>query len=106
MERTNGNDRPITLKDLIEALTEAEARIEDRIIQAMDERMHDLETKLLTAFHGYGERTDLRLKRVETAESTTAGRVASLEDEGRITALELRVIETEKRLRKIEEGRK
>jgi hypothetical protein len=106
MEPTNGNDRPITLKDLIEALTEAEARIEDRIIQAMDERMQDLETKLLTAFHGYGERTDLRLKRVETAESTTAGRVASLEDEGRITALELRVIETEKRLRKIEEGRK
>ena len=102
MERTNGNDRPITLKDLIDA----EARIEDRIIQAMDERMQDLETKLLTAFHGYGERTDLRLKRVETAESTTAGRVASLEDEGRITALELRVIETEKRLRKIEEGRK
>ncbi len=50
MERTNGNDRPITLKDLIDA----EARIEDRIIQAMDERMHDLETKLLTAFHGYG----------------------------------------------------
>ena len=102
MERTNGNDRPITLKDLIDA----EARIEDRIIQAMDERMQDLETKLLTAFHGYGERTDLRLKRVETAESTTAGRVASLEDEGRITALELPVIETEKRLRKIEEGRK
>ena len=102
MEPTNGNDRPITLKDLIDA----EARIEDRIIQAMDERMQDLETKLLTAFHGYGERTDLRLKRVETAESTTAGRVASLEDEGRITALELRVIETEKRLRKIEEGRK
>ena len=54
MEPTNGNDRPITLKDLIEALTEAEARIEDRIIQAMDERMQDLETKLLTAFHGYG----------------------------------------------------
>ena len=106
MAQTNGNDRPITLKDLIEALTEAEARIEDRIIQAMDERMQDLETKLLTAFHGYGERTDLRLKRVETAESTTAGRVASLEDEGRITALELRVIGTEKRLRKIEEGRK
>src|SRR6266481_4732285 len=106
MEPTNGNDRPITLRDLIEALTEAGARIEDRIIQAMDERMQDLETKLLTAFHGYGERTDLRLKRVETAESTTAGRVASLEDEGRITALELRVIQTEKRLRKIEEGRK
>ena len=76
LEPTNGNDRPITLKDLIDA----EARIEDRIIQAMDERMQDLETKLLTAFHGYGERTDLRLKRIETAEATTAGRVASLDD--------------------------
>jgi hypothetical protein len=68
--------------------------------------LETLETKLLTEFHGYGERTNLRLRRVETAEATTAGRVASLEDEGRFTALELRVIETEKRLRKIEEGRK
>jgi hypothetical protein len=33
MEQTNGNDRPITLKDLIEALTSAEARIEDRIVR-------------------------------------------------------------------------
>ena len=39
METPNGSDRPITLKDL----TEAEARIEDRIIKrvvgAMDERL-------------------------------------------------------------------
>ena len=46
------------------------------------------------------------LKRCETAESTTAGRVASLKDEARIAAVELRVIETEKRLRKMEVGRK
>jgi hypothetical protein len=106
MDQTNGNNRPVTLKDLIEALTEAEARIEDRIVKgvvaAMDERLESLETKLLTEFHAYGERIDLRLRRVETAEATTAGRVASLEDEGRFTALELRVIETEKRLRKLE----
>lgn len=104
MEQTNGNNRPITLKDL----TEAEARIEDRIVKgvvaAMDERLESLETRLLTEFHAYGERTDLRFRRIETAEAITAGRVASLEAEGRFTALELRVIETEKRLRKIEEG--
>lgn len=103
MEQPNGNtDRPITLKDL----TDAEARIEDRIIAAMEERMEGLETKLLGAFHGYSERTDQRLKRVETAEATTAVRVASLEAEDRFTALELRVIATERRLRKIEEERK
>ena len=43
---------------------------------------------------------------MEAAEVTTAGRVASLEAEGRFTALELRVIETEKHIRKLEEGRK
>jgi hypothetical protein len=97
MPEPNGNeDRPITLKDL--------TAFEARIITAIDQRLETLETKLLTVFHGYGERIDLRLKRVEVAESTTAGRVTSLEDEGRFTALELRVIETEKRLRKIEEG--
>ena len=63
-QKTNGsNDRPVTLKDL----TDAEARIEDRIITALGERLGErleaLETKLLTAFHGYGERTDQRLKR-------------------------------------------
>ena len=58
MEQTDGNNRPITLKDLIEALTEAEARIEDRIVKgvvaAVEERLESLETKLLTEFHGYG----------------------------------------------------
>jgi hypothetical protein len=46
------------------------------------------------------------LKRIEAAEVTTVGRVASLEAEGRFTALEQRVSETEKRLRKLEESRK
>jgi len=52
METPNGGDRPITLKDL----TEAEARIEDRIVKgvvgAMNERLEDMETMLLTEFHG------------------------------------------------------
>jgi len=52
METPNGGDRPITLNDL----TEAEARIEDRIVKrgvgAMNERLKDMETRLLTEFHG------------------------------------------------------
>jgi hypothetical protein len=67
METPNGNDRPVTRKDLKEALSEAlaeaEARIEDRIIKAMDYRLETLETKLLSAFHGYGERTDAQTHR-------------------------------------------
>ena len=106
METPNGGDRPITLKDL----TEAEARIEDRIVKgvvgAMNERLEDMETRLLTEFHGYTERADLRLKRIEVAETTTAGRVSSLEAEDRFTNLELRVIAAERRIRKIEEERK
>jgi len=106
MEIPNGSDRPLTLKDL----AEAEARIKDRIIKgvvaAMDERLEGLETRLLTEFHGYTERADLRLKRIEVAETTTAGRVTSLEAEDRFTNLELRVIAAERRIRKIEEERK
>ena len=39
------------------------------------------------------------MKRLEAAETTTVARLSSLEAEGRFTALELRVIETEKYLR-------
>lgn len=53
MEPNGSTDRPITLKDL----TDAEARIEDRIVKALDERLESVETKLLSAFHGYTERT-------------------------------------------------
>jgi len=102
METPNGSERPITLKDL----TEAEARIEDRIIKGVVAAMESLETRLLTEFHGYTERVDLRLKRIEVAETTTAGRVSSLEAEDRFTNLELRVIAAERRIRKIEEERK
>jgi hypothetical protein len=73
MEPANGSDRPITLKDLIDA----EARIEDRIVQALDDRMRELETKLLTAFHGATERTDQRMKRLEAAETTTVARLSA-----------------------------
>ena len=59
MEHTNGDNRPVTLKDLTKALTGAAARIEDRIVKgvvaAMDERLESLETRLITAFHAYDE---------------------------------------------------
>ena len=110
MERPNGSDRPITLRDLTDAITGAEARIEDRIIKgvvgAIEGRLESLETRLLTEFHGYTERADLRLRRIEAAETTTAGRVTSLEAEDRFTNLELRVIAAERRIRKIEDERK
>ena len=85
------DDRPVTVRDL----KELEARLQDQSLKNLDA----METRLLTAFYGYNERTDLRIKRLETAEASTAGRVASLEAEDRFTALELRVLKLEQRLR-------
>ena len=85
------DDRPATLKDI----RQSEARLEEYILKSLDA----LETRLLTAFHGYNERNDLRLKRIETAEASTAGRVASLEAEDRFNALELRVLKLEQKVR-------
>ena len=82
--------QPVTKADLLEALRVLEARISERI--------HDTETRLLTAFHGYAERVDLRLRRVETAEASSAERIASLEASGLWAQLELRIIELEKRV--------
>jgi len=75
-------------------------------VGGIEERLESLETRLLTEFHGYTERADLRLKRIEVAETTTAGRVSSLEAEDRFSNLELRVIAAEHRIRKIENERK
>ena len=85
------DDRPVTVRDL----KGLEARLQDQSLKDLDA----LETRLLTAFYGYNERNDLRIKRLETAEASTAGRVASLEAEDRFTALELRVLKLEQKLR-------
>ena len=76
--------QPVTKTELLEALGglrsglhEQLRALEERVsglhdeLRALEERIseriHDTETRLLTAFHGCAERVDLRLRRVETA---------------------------------------
>jgi hypothetical protein len=60
--------------------------------------IREVETNLLRAFHGYAERVDLRLRRLETAEAFSAERVAALEAGGLWADLQRRIIELERRL--------
>ncbi len=45
------DNAPVTKKDL----AELEARLEARIVDRLTELIRDVETSLLTAFHGYGK---------------------------------------------------
>jgi len=62
--------QPVTKTELLEALGGLRSGLHDELRaleERVSERIHDTETRLLTAFHGCAERVDLRLRRVETA---------------------------------------
>ncbi len=63
--------------------------LEQRLLDQVREAIHDSETRLLRAFHGYTEGNELRMKRLEGAEFTSAERLAKLEE---------RMFDLEKRL--------
>jgi hypothetical protein len=67
-------------KDVIEA--------ETRIVDRLTELIRDVETQLLTAFHGYGKGQAARMHLLEVADSTTSVRLAALEE--RVLNLETR----------------
>jgi hypothetical protein len=67
---------PVTKKDL----AELEARLETRIVDRLTELIRDVETRLLTAFHGYGKGQAARMHVLEVADSATATRLAALEE--------------------------
>jgi len=106
------NEKPLTKQDLLEALSGFEQRfvgklntLEDRLegrLRELEERLrkyvHDMETGLLNAFHEYALRNDARFKNLETFQATATERLSSLEAAGRLSALELKVAEIEKKL--------
>ena len=103
------NESPLTKKDLLEALGNLEQRLEakfealmDTTLNALEERLreyvHDTETGLLKAFHEYAMRNESRFKNLETFQATGTERLSSLEAAGRLSALELKVAEIEKKL--------
>ncbi len=84
------NDSPATKQDVVQLrgeMGEMETRIradmgemETRITDRMTELARDIETKLLTAFHGYGKGVSNRLHDYEISKRTLEDRVAILED--------------------------
>jgi hypothetical protein len=76
----NNDDAPATKKDLAEAV--------DRLTDNLTELIRNVETSLLTSFHGYGKGQAARMHSLEIADSDFAIRLAALEE--RILNLETR----------------
>ncbi len=77
------NDSPATKQDIVqlaEQLRGEMGEMETRITDRMTELARDIETELLTAFHGYGKGVSNRLHDYEISKRTLEDRVAILED--------------------------
>jgi hypothetical protein len=70
------NGELATKKDL----AELEARLETRIGDRLTELIRDVETRLVTSFHGYGKGQSARMHVLEVTDSATAQRLAALEE--------------------------
>jgi hypothetical protein len=64
------------------------AEMETRIVNRLTELIRDVETQLLTSFHGYGKGQAARMHLLEVSDSATATRLAALEE--RVLNLETR----------------
>ena len=85
------NSEPATkqdLQDLKQELKQEMVEMETRIVDRLTEFSRDMETRLLTAFHGYGRGQAARMHTVEISQSDMSLRVAALED--RVLNLETR----------------
>jgi hypothetical protein len=56
------------------------AELETRIVDRLTELIRNVETQLLTAFHGYGKGQAARMHVLEVSDSATAQRLAALEE--------------------------
>jgi len=77
------NSELATKKDLAELEARLEAKLNAKI-EALGDRLielsRDVETRLLTAFHGYGKGQAVRMHLLEVSDSATAQRLAALEE--------------------------
>jgi hypothetical protein len=97
----DNDSKPLTKKDLIEALGFLEQRLDARITgldEGLREYVHDTETRILKAFHVFSTTNELRLGQIEESGAAAAKRLAIVEAAGRLAELELRVAEIEKKL--------
>ena len=79
----NGN-KPVTRAELQAALTATKNELRDELMEAM----RQIETNLLTAFHGYARGVSAHLHTLDATANDLNVRMASLED--RVLSLETR----------------
>ena len=96
------DDRPVTSQDIndqkqklkqefIHMILASSQEMEHQFrhfADSLTEMMRDIETKMLTAFHGYAKGTGARLQRTEISEAANAARIEALES--RVLELETR----------------
>ncbi len=71
---------PVTKKDL--------AELKEALTESITELVRDVETNLLTSFHGYGKGQAVRMHALEVGDSAVNQRLAALEE--RVLNLETR----------------
>jgi predicted nucleic acid-binding Zn-ribbon protein len=89
-QRFNGLDQRFTdlnqrITDLDQRITDLDQRITD-VEQRLNERIHDTETKLLSAFHGWARPQEIRMRNLSTMVSGFEERLGLVEE--RISRLE------------------
>jgi hypothetical protein len=89
------NGELVTKKDLAEFEARLEAKLDTKLdakLESLGDRLteliRDVETQLLTSFHGYGKGQAARMHLLEVSDSATAQRLAALEE--RVLNLETR----------------
>ena len=96
------DDRSVTRRDLNELKHELKQDLQQELqtfkqgvehelrhfADSLTETMRDIETKMLTAFHGYAKGTGAGIQRTEISESANAARIEALES--RVLELETR----------------
>jgi hypothetical protein len=85
----------LTKKDLIDLEARHEAKFDakldakfDAVVDRLTELIRDVETKLLTSFHGYGKGQALRMHDLEVSDAAVKGRLEAIEE--RVLNLETR----------------
>ncbi len=79
---------PVTRRELKEELGALKKELKNELKDEVTELIRDVETSLLTAFHGYGKGQALRMHVLEVGDAAVNQRLAALEE--RVLNLETR----------------
>lgn len=82
------DQRPVTLAEFKAGQAALKAELKAELTQELESFMRQVETNILTAFHGYARGVSTRLHTLDISEQDVRSRLGILED--RVLALETR----------------